>query len=428
MTVAVARHSIPPAWLLRCTGALSAVLLADLFNAPLGASPLHDLALAVALLVCPRDLLPVIMLVTVRSPGTVLGPLTAADVIALVYLARMTVSLDILRVRFTRSRVALLLFLAWAATATAMGVGLYTALSHLALYAAVGMAATYRRQARTCLLIGVACFALLDVVRYLPSFPDRLWGVFVNDPNHVGVLLIAALLVVWASPLGRRAKLWLGGLLLFGIVMTMTRSIWFATGAVAIAALLPRRWYVPLVLPPVLGVLTLPLVSGVTSRFELNPHSRELRRQSMEIGLREFERHPFFGSGWAFTSAVRELGLTGAASTPTYNLWIHLGACVGLVGIALFAVFVALLAREAEDDTVAYLFLVGVLATSLSEMHFYAGSLTVLLFFLLTTTQVQRLPRSLASTSAHRSRETANALGSSGSGCGAATRRPVPGS
>jgi hypothetical protein len=59
--------------------------------------------------------------------------------------------------------------------------------------------------------------------------------------------------------------------------------------------------------------------------------------------------------------------------------------CTGLFGIALFVSFIALLGKEAVNDTVAYLFLTASLATSLSEMHFYACSLTAILFFVLTS-------------------------------------------
>jgi hypothetical protein len=390
-------RQIPPGAVIGVTGALSAVLV-FVITAPASAPSLRYVFLLAALLMLPIDVLPVIMVMTVRIPATVIGPLNASDVVALIYLARLTSGGRLLGLQVSRSRIALLLFLIWAAVTTAAGVGLYTALCHIALYAVVGMAVTYRPQARTLLFVGIVGFALMDVILYLPSFPARLWGVLIDDPTHAGTLLLGALLVVSTSRLPMTAKVSLGGLLGFGIVMTLTRSIWFATGAVAIAALLPRRWYVPILLPPALAAFTLPWAAAITSRLDLNPYSAVIRQQSMSIGLQEFARHPFFGRGWMFTSAAREFGLTGTTLVPTYNLWIYLGACVGIVGIALFGIFIALLAREVADDTAAYLALVGSLAISLSEMPFYAGSLIALLLFMLTSARSDRTSRDPVST------------------------------
>jgi hypothetical protein len=379
------RRPISPDTVLQITGALGAVLVSGLFASPVEGSPLRDLLLSSALLILPVDVLPVIMIVTIRRPETIFGPLTAGDIVALVYLVRLTAGLGLLRLRITLSYVLLLLFLIWTVIATAMGFGVYTALGRVALYAAVGIAVTHRPRAKTYLLAGVVGFALVEVILYLPKFPARLWGDFVNDPSHAGALLIAALIVVGASHLSRTVKISMCGLLVFAILMTLTRSIWFATGVVVIAALLPRRWYVPLLLPPALGVVALPLVTAVTSTFSLNPASVGIRAKSISIGLHEFKNGLFFGHGWAFTSAVGEFGLVGINNIPVYNLWIYLGMCTGLFGIALFVSFIALLGKEAVNDTVAYLFLTASLATSLSEMHFYACSLTAILFFVLTS-------------------------------------------
>jgi hypothetical protein len=370
---------------LRLSSALCCVVASELAVRPGAESPLRGLLLGTGLLLLlPVDVLPAIVVLTVRHWDTTIGVLSIADLVALVYLARLAAGQRILDLRVTPARMALLLFLLWTVITTAAGHGLYTALARTALYATVGVAVTYRARARSHLLLGVAGFAVVEVLFYLPSFPGRLWGTYVNDPSQIGHLLIAAILVICTSRLPRPWKVWLGALLLLALLMTLTRTIWFAAGVIAIAALLPRRWYVPLLLPPALAMVASTQVSAVTDIFDMNRSSGAIRLESFSLGLREFAKEPIFGHGWAFTSAVGELGSTGAMTTPIYNLWIFLGACTGVVGIALFGCLVALLAQEAMHDTTAYLFLVGSLATSLTEMHFYAGSLSALLFFVLT--------------------------------------------
>src|SRR5919197_2568485 len=358
---------IEPSNVLRLAGALSCLLAAQL-DWPGGWSQLRSLLMGAALLILPIDALPGVVVMTVRNSEMVLGPMHPGDIVAIVYLARLALRSEILDFRFSLSRMALVAFLVWSAFATALtGDGLVSSLGHIGLYAAVGVGVALRWRARAWLLAGVVGFALTEVVLYLPHAPARFSGVFVDDPSQMGALIIAALLVVAASALSSGLKIPLVGLLAFGILMTQTRSIWFAGVIVIIVAVLPRRWYIPLVVPPAIAALSFPFMTFVTDRFGLNPESGGLRLRSMSVGLHEFKEAPFAGHGWAFPSAVDKFGLAGHNEMPMYNLWIYLGVCVGLVGITIFVVYVAFLARAGVNDSVAYLFLAATLATSLSE-------------------------------------------------------------
>jgi hypothetical protein len=259
-----------------------------------------------------------------------------------------------------------------------------SALGRIILYAAVGVGITYGGQARRYLVGGVVALAAFEVICYLPSVGDRLYGVIVADPAQVGFLFVAAALLVLTSRAPLAARLVLGIPLLAGVAASMTRSVWFALGVVGVAACLPRRWYLSLILPPVLAVAALPFVSTVTELFGLNRESAEIRQRSIEAGLSAFLEHPVTGHGWAFTSRHKELGYFGLVDTPTYNLWIFLGTSVGVVGVALFAVFVALLSREVLDSRPAYLTIFAMLALALTETPLYGGSLVAVLFFTLT--------------------------------------------
>ncbi|GAA3798851.1 hypothetical protein GCM10022226_17810 [Sphaerisporangium flaviroseum] len=383
-------RSIDPITLLRWTSGTALVLVAE-WQARFGAHPaLRGPLLGLALLLLPLDLLPALVMLFIRVGDPVAGVLLPADVIALVYLARVALHPTALGLRLTPSRIVLALFLLWAVLATMAGVGILTALGRIALYAALGMAVTHHPRAKKYVLWGAVAWALTSVVLYLPEFPSRLWGFYIDDPAQAGGLFIAALLVVLASKLPTAWKVLLGGLIAFGIVATFTRSIWFAFCVVLVAAVLPRRWYVPLLLPPALGVLSIPFVPQITELFALNSQSGLIRMNSLMVGLREFWDRPIAGHGWAFSSFLTETEGVGLSSTPLYSMWIYIAASVGIVGVILFAAFLALVAREVLNDTVAYFFLIAILATALSEMPFFGSCLNGLLFFLLTSVYSER--------------------------------------
>ncbi len=370
---------------MRLMTSLTLVVLAQLGGASNDA-PLSVALMCLALLIVPTDLLPAIVLITVRDDGAFIGPLFLSDVAALVCVTRVVLSPQGLKIRFSASRIALLAFFLWTAFVTITGLGVLTALGRVALYAAMGVAVSYRPPAKRYLFAGIVGLAVMEIILHMPYLPSRLHGRFIDDPSHAGGLFIAALLVVWTSRLHRPLKVLLVGLIAFGIAMTLTRSVWFAVGAVAFAAALPRRWYVPLLLPPAAGLAALPLVPYVNSMLGLYEYSVTVRVKSISAGWRQFQENPIVGHGWQLASAVRELGIIGPSDVAIYNLWIHLGVSSGIVGLILFLTFVSTLAREALSDQKAYLFLVATLAMSLSEMHLYGQSLLALLFFTMTFT------------------------------------------
>lgn len=374
---------VDPLTVARLAGALGCVAVA-LLVAPPEPAPRGAL-LGAALLLLPVDLLPVLVVIVVRDATPVLGPCSAGDVVALLYLARALGGGGLLRPRPTPSRITLGVFLAWAAIVTLTGVGQLTALGRIALYAAVGLTAAHRPRGRPVLFAGVAAFAVTEVVLHVPRLPGRLWGVMVNDPAQVGSLIVAALIVVWCAAPRRAWRTALLLVLLAGAAATLTRSVWFAVAMVALAAALPRRWYVPVLLTPLCAGASLLVVPRVTETFGLNADSGALRINAMRAGLRMFADSPLIGHGWAFESAQRELGLVGFAGLPAYNMWIALGVYTGLIGIAIFLAFTVLVAREAAEDGVAYLTLVATLALSLTENPMYALSLPAILFLTLTS-------------------------------------------
>ncbi len=377
------RVSLDPGLVLRTGGGLVALVASQVVGHPWGVRA-DLLVLVVALALVPVDLLPAFAVVLVRQRDGVLGPLSFSDLVALSYVARVALSNRVLRLRLTPSRVALGLFVLWSTLVTVTGHGLLPPLGRLGLYVALGIALTYRPGARRWLEVGVVALAVLEVVWYLPSFPARFFGVLVADPAHMGLLLVCAVLIVAAWPWPPLPKLVVCGLLALGVVATMTRSIWFGAACVLVAAALPRRWYLPLALPPLLAAALLPLDSWIGDLFHLNPYSGALRLASIQAGLREFRLHPFTGEGWASGSAARLYGIPDVLRAPVYNAWIFIAVSAGTVGVALFLVFVALRAREAVADRTAYLCLVCVLGMSLTEMPFYGGSLIAVLFFCLT--------------------------------------------
>ncbi|MEO3812787.1 O-antigen ligase family protein [Sphaerisporangium sp. B11E5] len=372
------------ATVLRCVAGLLVGAVAWLLGL-MGETATRDLLAGVALFLLPLDVLPALVIVTVRDGTPTLGALSPSDVVALVYLGRLALSPRLLAVRLTAPRLALIAFLLWAFFVTYNGYGLMTALSRIAVYAAVGIAVTYRARGDAWLRAAVVGLSLTEIALYLPHVPERLRGVVIDDPAHAGVLFIAALLVVAASRMPGAAKAALTVVLLFGVAMTLTRAVWFALVVVALVALLPRRWYIPVLLPPVLALVALPLVPWITGVFGLSTRSAALRVRGITAGWAEFMDRPLTGHGWAFSSGAKETGLIGVDTTSIYNLWLYLGACTGLVGLLLFVVYVCLLGRAAVPDTVAYLFLAAVLAMSLTEMHLYGVSLVAVLFFTMTS-------------------------------------------
>lgn len=376
-TAAVAGSASAARVALGVAAAFGAILAEDLATA----LPLGKALWGLALFTLPLDLLPALLVVTLRMTVPVLGDLLPSDLIAALYVTRLVASSRVLAIRVSPSHVALTAFFGWAILVTVSHNGPLLPLAHIMLYAAVGVALTHRPSARTGLVWGMLGLALYETVVHLPELPARLHGVIIGDPAQTGALLLACLLFTSLLPLPSPGRAVVYGLLLTGVAATQTRSVWFALGVVAVAAFLPRRWYVPVGLPLLLAPPSLLVSSQVTALFGLNGESLDLRVQGISAGLRRLWESPLTGHGWA----VHEAGPAGLFDVPVYNLWVHLGVATGVVGVVLFALYVVLLSAETTRAPSCFLFLAAVLAMSLTEVPLYGGSIMALLFFALTS-------------------------------------------
>jgi hypothetical protein len=380
------RVRIDPIVALRTAGGIVLGIVSTVIGHPYGL-PADLVLLLLALVLVPLGLLPIVVVVLLRRHQLVAGPLALSDLAAIVYLIRVAAGRRVLGMRLTASRIALALWLLWTVLVTLTGLGQVPTIGWLAVYAGLGCLLTHAPDAKRWLHLAVLGLALTEIVAYLPSFPARFFGHIVNDPAHMGFLLVCALVLVAGSAWPKWVRGALAAALLFGVLCTYTRSVWFSLACVVVAALLPKRWYVPLVLPPLLAAIMLPLQSAVTAAFHLNTNSASIRAAGFEAGLDTFRNHPLTGQGWAAASAARARGIGGISQVPVFDLWLYLAGAVGLIGVVLFLVYTGLLAREALTEPVSYLCLVGALGMSLTEMPFYSGSLIAVLMLTMTTSR-----------------------------------------
>ncbi|WP_326823989.1 O-antigen ligase family protein [Streptosporangium sp. NBC_01756] len=394
----------PVRFLFAVVAGLAGALARELTGSPFLAEALW----ALALFVLPLPLLPALLLVTMRLELPGLGELGFSDLVAVFYVVRLTFSSRILDVRLSPSHLVLIVFFGWAVLTTAPQSGMMWPLVHIMLYAVVGVALTHSPTAGTGLLWTVLGLALFETIVHLPDMLTRLHGVVLADPAQLGALLIAALLVVPLLPLPPNGRIAVRGLLLAGIAATQTRSVWFALCVVAVAMLLPRRWHLPVGLPLLMAPPALLAAAQVTALFKLNGESLDLRLQSISEGLRKLSEKPITGHGWAF----RDVSPTDFANGIIYNLWVHLGVATGLVGVALFVLYVCLLSSETARNPSAYFFVTAILAMSLTEVPFYGGSVIALLFFALTS--VRREPDRPVRTAEAEQPDTTSGLAGSG--------------
>jgi O-antigen ligase len=192
--------------------------------------------------------------------------------------------------------------------------------------------------------------------------PNALTG----DPNHLGIMLIVPLLVL--SPLylrleRSRLRLWLGITIAFLLVVeaaTLSRSgiLGLFVGALVLA--IPYRRYLatPALLVPVGGALAL-LVAIVLSRrdfFEVVLRSRvdtSGRSESAHFQVYDFvpqvlHSHPLFGLGLNNFSVYYEF-VTGKTNWGPHSFYVALLVETGIVGTALFAVFLWWIFRRLRD-------------------------------------------------------------------------------
>jgi hypothetical protein len=191
--------------------------------------------------------------------------------------------------------------------------------------------------------------------------PNALTG----DPNHLGIMLLVPLLVLVPVYLrlerGHRWKKWLGLLLAFLLIVelaTLSRSglLGLACGVLLLAVPYRRFARSRALLWPLAGVVVL-LGAVVLSRehyFETILRSRlktsGVNGTSAHFGVYDFipqvlHMHPLFGLGLNNFSVYYEFA-TGKTNWGPHSFYVALIVETGLVGTALFALFLIYLFRR----------------------------------------------------------------------------------
>ncbi|MDQ1048318.1 O-antigen ligase family protein [Streptomyces sp. V4I2] len=292
------------------------------------------------------------------------------------------------------------LFLAWSFLATASAGAPITPLLRISVYAAVFVLLSNHPIDRTLMYGAVLCYALVNLVGGVLLGQSRLIGLDIGDPAQMGALLLAALCPLLTTELRFTGRWVVGAMLLGGIFLTQTRSVWFATTVVLVVWAQRKVSLVRIgAILLVLALLGLGTVDLVTRWFGLNPFSGDLRTLSMINGIHAGMQEPLFGAGWGRISFVDWAGASVPPSPDPvmpYNLLVGVFASVGLPAALLLLLFLGeLLRRLAPQRGTPLLFTVGVLAMSLTEMTFYAGSMLTVLFFVYAGMGLGREPRGL---------------------------------
>lgn len=203
-------------------------------------------------------------------------------------------------------------------------------------------------------VVGTAIINLVALVSHLVGVPVPMLGCqedclrfrgFLLDPNLYGSLLVVAWALAWShTAKGRRfisapVDLVIQLSLLFGIVLTVSRSAWFSLAIVLLVGLVLRRgfsfrgWGGWAGLALVAAGAIFVAGDAFTSVADLagRTHSIESRWVLIDQGLEVFARSPILGMGLG--RFPEEFGQI-IHNTP---LWI--AAELGLVGIAVFTGF-----------------------------------------------------------------------------------------
>jgi len=311
----------------------------------------------------------------------------------------------------------LLAFAAWAwlSVAATTSWGSATALGRVTLYAACFACLSLTSRSARPLFLFVMWLSLLQLV--LSVLLNVELDTFVGDPHQLGMLLLAGLAGT-AFLVRPRSRLLVSIVLLVGIIATTRRGIWIAGAAEVTALLVTRAQGKVQKLAPIALAVALAVgasLLGVLSAEEqlqtdlsLNEDSVQLRSESWQYGLQLAAGHPLLGVGWASGNAdieegvVRGLPPIHAQDTfAPYNLWINLAASTGIVGAALFTMFLVTLGRGYIAATTAHpaaragiVLLVGFVVLSVSEMTLYAAAPATINFLLLSGAALGSLPGS----------------------------------
>jgi hypothetical protein len=184
------------------------------------------------------------------------------------------------------------------------------------------------------------------------------------DPNHLGVMLIVPLLVLFPVYLrlgrGDRLRLPLALLLAFFVLVeltTLSRSgaLGIAVGLLVLAIpyrhlFLKPRFLVPLGALAAVVALVVAARSGFFEtifevRTQTGGRSTQLHFQFYSLIRPAIEEHPFFGLGLNTFSVYYEL-LTGRTNWGPHSYYVALLTETGVVGTALFAGYLVFLFRR----------------------------------------------------------------------------------
>ncbi|MFF0051721.1 O-antigen ligase family protein [Streptomyces sp. NPDC005498] len=313
------------------------------------------------------------------------GPLLISDVLLLVHLMRVVAQRRTTAVHNGSVSLWLALFLAWSFLATLFAGITVTPLLRIAAYCAAFLLLSRRGTDRRLVYLGVLCYALANLVGGVLQGQPRLVGMDIGDPFQTGALLLAALCPLLTSELHFRGRRFVGALLLYGIFLTQTRSVWFATVVVLVVWAQKKLSAAKIItILAGLGLTGLQMVDLVTQWLDLNSFSAVLRRQSVINGISSGLKNPAFGSGWGHVSSmVHFQDWNAIRQVMPYNLFIYVFASVGLPALLALVLFLGeLLRRLTSRRGAPLLFTVAILSMSLTEMTLYAGSLQTLLFFI----------------------------------------------
>ena len=232
---------------------------------------------------------------------------------------------------------------------------------------------TRQRNILLAILVGVGAY--LGVTVWAEGLGIRALVVpsFINDPNiglHFGrargpfvesvadglslfmcAVAAAVGLKTWVS---RSARLVCGTVMLicgFGVILTLTRSVWLGAIAGTLAALLVwpagRRWVLPAVLVgAVVVVAALQLVPGLEDKAKTRTYDQSTawdRLNTNAAAIRMLEAKPLFGFGWQtfqekgpdYLRQAADRPLSGAGNE-VHNVFLSHAAELGLVGSLLW--------------------------------------------------------------------------------------------
>lgn len=284
----------------------------------------------------------------------------------------------------------------WLAFSTFLAENPVGPMAHLAVLAAVlwalesGAECDRRVFAWTLVIV-----AATETVMTFDGFSERLYGA---DPAQLGYVAVAASLLL---PQVREGWIWWTAQagLVGVILMSQTRSVYFAFAVVSVLRLLPRvrqsHAYLVMFTGLTLGLLA---VGPLTSVMGLNSASSALRLASIQGGLEVAMAHPLIGVGWADSDASNALFQAGftTLSFGVYNLYLGILVAGGVVALLLFAAFmVPKVAQASRFDKPVMLVAIAFLAQGMSEMVLYPGSLILPVLFIALGVMEREPPRAV---------------------------------